>query len=216
MTARASAAERCHRAIAGAEPANRKITRRCGACGDSLANSQGHVCRGLGPSEGVGGAPRGPPFPAVPVAHPPSVLQPQPLCSPQPCRRPPQPGPHRRSSPASADLPFGTWPAGMGARLRPSGPVFLCRRPGASAGGLRAPPPRTCPGPRALAPRPSLGWPPAACPLGPLVVGGSGSKLCCPGTLQPGPSPPPSNSRGHHPLLRVRSAPPWRGPPQTA
>lgn len=148
------------------------------------------MCRGLGPSEGVGGAPRGPPFPAVPAAHPSQYGSPSLSAAPSLA------GAHRSLAPtAGPRLPplicsFRTWPAGMGALLRPALAQFRPWRPG---------PPRLAS---------------SEVSSGPSGGGGSGSKLCCLGTLQPGPGPPPSNSRGHHPLLRSQR--PSRRASQTA
>lgn len=144
------------------------------------------MCRGLGPSEGVGGAPW-PTVPGRPRSPPLPVLQPQPLCSPQPCRRPPQPGPHRRSSPASADLLLlGTWPAGMGARLRPRAGVPLP----ATRSQRRRPPRSSAPhlpssGPGAPA-SPRLASSEVA--LGPLVVGAPALNSAARGRCSPGPA----------------------------
>lgn len=135
------------------------------------------------------------------------VLQPQPLCGPQPAAGAHTAAwPHRRSSPASADLSPRNLACRDGSAPPPRAGVSSAgdQEPAPAASALLHP--RTCPV-QALAPPALLGWPPAKCPLGPLVVGGSGSKLCCPGTLQRArPSTPPT--RGAITLCSVRSAPP--------
>ena len=135
------------------------------------------------------GAPRGPPFPAVPAAHPSQYGSPSLSAAPSLA------GAHRSLAPTAGPRPpplicsFGTWPAGMGARLRPRAGVPLPatrsqrrRPPRSSAPHL----PSSGPGAPAL-----LGWPPAKCPLSPLVVGAPALNSAAWGRCSPGrPSTP--------------------------
>lgn len=136
-----------------------------------------------------GGAPRGPLFPAVPAAHPSQHGSPSLSAAPSLASA------HRSLAPTAGPRPsplicsFGTWPVGMGTRLRLPGRHSSAgdQEPAPVASALLRP---------ALAQfRPWLPGPPwlasSEVSSGPSGGEGSGSKLCPMGTLQPGPGPPP-------------------------